>query len=176
MNSKASKNEIPCIDGIRSLPGFPVVLAGIKDNIITLAAFSFCSFRPPMVMIGIIPSCYSHELVKEVNDFSVNIPTPELLEEVEYCGAISGRDVDKFKKTGLTPIKGKRISSYLIEECPVNLECSVVGTLDVGGSHTWFMGEVVTAYRRGDYDRSHAMMYWQREYRKVGDVIKARRR
>lgn len=92
---------------------------------------------------------------------------------MEYCGKVSGRDVkDKFKEAGLTPVRSSEISSYLIKECPVNLECKVVKTLDVGGTHTWFIGEVVAAHKKKDYDRSQAIMFWPREWRHVGDLIK----
>lgn len=45
----------------------------------------------------------------------------------------SGRDINKFKVSGLTPKKGKLVSSYLIEKCPVNLECKVAHKLDLKG-------------------------------------------
>ena len=170
-NRDLVKNEISEKQGILALPGFPVILVCVKANILTVAAFSFFSFNPPMIMIGIKPSRYSFELIKEVKDFSVNIPTRKLLKELKFCGSKSGREVDKFKETGLTPKKGKKIASYLIEECPVNLECRVVHTLDLEGTHVWFIGEVVAAYQREDYDRSKALMYWPREYRNVGKVI-----
>ncbi|MCE7748260.1 MAG: hypothetical protein GPJ51_07675 [Candidatus Heimdallarchaeota archaeon] len=87
-------------------------------------------------------------------------------------GKISGRDVeDKFKAIGLTPVKASKISSYLIKECLVNLECKVVHTLDLGGTHTWFVGEVVAAHLAKDYDRSKAFFFWPGQFRYVGDVI-----
>ncbi|MFX1283052.1 MAG: flavin reductase family protein [Promethearchaeota archaeon] len=172
------KKEVTIQQGMMALPGFPVVLVCVRDNIITVAAFSFFSFGdkegvPPMIMVGIVPTRYTFELLKEIDDYSVNIPTVELLEAVKICGSKSGRDVDKFKVAGLTPKKAQRISSYIIEECPINLECKVVHKIDLqGSSHTWFVGEIVTAYQREDYDRSQAILYWPREYREVGKVIK----
>jgi len=159
--------------GILSLPGFPIVIGCIGKNLITIAAISMVSFdNPPLIMIGIVPKRYSFELIKEVKDYSINIPTTELIDDVKHIGKISGRDVeDKFKATGLTPVKASKISSYLIKECPVNLECKVVHTLDLGGTHTWFVGEVVAAHLAKDYDRSKAFFFWPRQFRYVGDVI-----
>ena len=160
--------------GIFSFPGFPLVIGCIGKNLITVAAISMVSFdNPPLIMMGIVPKRYSFELIKKIQNYSVNIPTTELLEAVQYCGKVSGRDVeDKFEGAGLTPVRASKISSYLIKECPVNLECKVVHTLDMGGTHTWFIGEVVAAHIAKNYDKSNTIMFWPAEYRYVGNVIK----
>jgi flavin reductase (DIM6/NTAB) family NADH-FMN oxidoreductase RutF len=44
---------------------------------------------------------------------------------MDYCGCVSGKDVDKFEKTGLTKEPAKKVKASLITECPVNLECVV---------------------------------------------------
>ncbi|MFX0181881.1 MAG: flavin reductase family protein [Candidatus Hodarchaeota archaeon] len=166
------KKEVLPLDGILSFPGFPLVLVCVKNNIITVAAVSFFSFKnPPMVMIGIVPKRFSYELIKETMDYSINIPTPNFMKEIKYCGSKSGRDVDKFAETTLTPMKAKKITSVLIKECPVSLECKVVHIINLGGTHVWFVGEVVAAHKMENYNRSQAIMYWPREYRKVGEVL-----
>lgn len=173
-----TKNEITVQQGMMTFPGFPIVLVCVRDNIITVAAVSFFSFgdrqeNPPMVMVGIVPTRHTFELLKETDDYSINIPTTELLEAIKVCGSKSGRDVNKFQAAGLTPRKAQKISSLLIEECPVNLECKVVHKVDLQGStHVWFIGEIVAAYQHEDYERSQAILYWPREYREVGKVIK----
>ena len=59
-------------------------------------------------------------------------------------GINSGRDVDKFKETGLTPISASIVRSPLIEECYGHLECKVIGS-HTYGDHTLFVGEVIAA-------------------------------
>lgn len=61
------------------------------------------------------------------------------------CGTCSGRDVDKFKETGLTPIPAQQVRPPLIKEGVVNMECKVIGELRTG-DHTIFAGEIVAAY------------------------------
>ena len=170
-SEKAKKIQVSAQQGIMAFPGFPVVLVCVKKNILTVAAVSFFSFKPPTVMVGIVPKRYSFKLIEETGDYSINMPTLELLETVKFCGSKSGRDVDKFEATGLTPKRGQKISSYLIDECPVSLECKVIHTIDLKGTHVWFVGEVVAAHQREDYDRSQALLYWPREFRNVGEVI-----
>lgn len=169
----SDKIEISNTEGILTFPGFPVVLVCIQKNILTVAAVSFFSFDPPMVMIGIVPKRYSFELIKETQDYSINIPKQEHLEAVLICGSKSGRDVNKFEVAGLTPKKALKITSYLIEECPVNLECKVVHTLDLKGTHVWFVGKIVAAHKAKDYERSDTIFFWPREFRKAGEVIES---
>lgn len=157
--------------GIRALPAFPVVLVTVKRNIMTAAAFSFYSFKPPCIMVGILPESLTYELVLREQEFGINIPTKEQLEIVRICGSVSGRDEDKFEKAGLTPQKAKAIDSYLIKECPVNLECHVVHQIDYLGDHRWFVGQIVAVHAKEDYTRDQALMYWFGEYRKVGEVL-----
>jgi flavin reductase (DIM6/NTAB) family NADH-FMN oxidoreductase RutF len=165
------KREENPIAGMMAIPGFPIVLVTVDRNIMTAAAFSFYSFKPPCVMVGIVPKRLTFELISSRGEYGINIPRTDQLEAVRICGSISGRDADKFAKAGLTPIKGKVIESSLIEECPVSLECKVVHEVDFDGSHRWFIGEIKAAHIDQDYSRDSALMYWPREYRKVGEVI-----
>ncbi|KXH76052.1 MAG: hypothetical protein AM326_07885 [Candidatus Thorarchaeota archaeon SMTZ-45] len=164
------KEENPT-HGMMSIPGFPIVLVTVDRNIMTAAAFSFYSFKPPCVMVGIVPKRLTFELISSKREYGINIPRADQLEAVRVCGSISGREANKFTKAGLTPTKGKVIDSFLIEECPVSLECKVVHEVDFGGSHRWFIGEIKAAHIDQNYKRDSALMYWSREYRKVGEVI-----
>ena len=169
-----TKSEKKPFDGLFALPSFPIVLVTAGENIMTAAAFHSYSFKPPSVMVGIKPVNLTYELIQKKCDFGINIPTNDQLDVVKLCGSISGRDEDKFKKTGLTPYKAKAIKSALIAECPVNLECRVVHEIEYEGSHRWFIGEVLTAHIKEDYTRDSALMFWLSEYRTVGEVISKR--
>lgn len=115
-----------------------------KPNIITLGMYMTISSRPPMVCIGVAPQRHSHRLIEETGEFVVNIPSIDLEEKMHYCGVKSGRDVDKFKETELTPVLASKVKPPLIEECFGHLECRVVQT-HVCGDHTLFVGEVVAS-------------------------------
>lgn len=165
------KKEIDLIGARREFPAFPVVLVTVGENIIAIGLVHAFSFTPPMIGIGVHPKRHSHQLLKEIKDFGVNIPTTDLAEKVNICGTVSGRNVNKFKESGLTQMKPKIINSVLIEECPVNFECQLVQKLSFGGSHDWFVGEVVAAHKEENYDREKALCYWNKEYRGMGDLI-----
>jgi len=76
---------------------------GDQANIITLAWVGTVCSDPPSVGIAIRPSRHSHGLIRQTEEFVVNIPTADLVAQVDYCGQVSGRDVDKWAACGLTP-------------------------------------------------------------------------
>jgi flavin reductase (DIM6/NTAB) family NADH-FMN oxidoreductase RutF len=157
--------------GIVALPAFPVVLVTVDRNIMTAAAFSFYSFKPPCVMVGILPENLTFSLISERREFGVNLPHRDQIEIVRICGSVSGRDEDKYVKAGLTPEKGSIIDSYLISECPVSMECQVVHEVGFEGTHRWFVGEIQAVRMDEDYKRDDLLMYWPRQYRSVGEVL-----
>ena len=116
-----------------------------KPNITTLAWAMPTSINPPLLAVSLAPTRHSHKLIEESGDFVVNIPTLEILQAVYACGSLSGRSFDKFKKTNLTPIPGKKVKAPAIRECVAHLECTVEGKFTTG-DHTVFVGKIVEAY------------------------------
>ncbi|MFQ6095375.1 MAG: flavin reductase family protein [Candidatus Bathyarchaeia archaeon] len=148
-----------------------------KANIITLGWSMKTSGDPPMVAISVKPSRYSHDLIATGREFVLAIPTMEIVEELHYCGRHTGREVDKFKETGLTPVPAEKVRPPLIRECAANLECRVVSQMTTG-DHTIFVGEVVAAHVNEtvfdeereclDLDKAKAIVTHSNEYRGVG--------
>jgi flavin reductase (DIM6/NTAB) family NADH-FMN oxidoreductase RutF len=150
-----------------------------KPNIITLAWVGTVCSSPPMVGISIRPSRYSHGLVKQYGEFAVNMPTADLAWVTDYCGTVSGREVDKFTATGLTPMPANVIGTAVIAESPVNLECQVRQVLSLG-THDLFLGEIVAVRvdedvlnERGEIDMALArpLVYGRRTYWSLGHLL-----
>ena len=60
-------------------------------------------------------------------NFTVNIPFGEYDKRiVSFCGAHSGRDVDKAKELNLTMLPSDSIPSPAVAELPLTLECNVI--------------------------------------------------
>ncbi|MEA1993688.1 MAG: flavin reductase family protein [Euryarchaeota archaeon] len=156
----------------------PVALVTSDDNIITLAWIGTACHDPPMLSAAIRPERFSHDLIKESGEFVVNIPTEEILEEVDYCGMVSGRDVDKFEETGLAKEKANKVSAPLIRECPVNLECTLKKIIPLG-THDLFIGRVVAVdideeiIEKGkiNYRKAGPICYVKGEYCFVGGAL-----
>lgn len=96
-----------------------------KPNIATAGEVFMISLNPLIVAVGFRPATYTYKLIHEKKEFVVNLPKEDILDAVDYCGCVSGRNIDKFKETGLTPLKAKYVSPPIIKECPVNIECQV---------------------------------------------------
>ena len=116
-----------------------------KTNIITLAWSMPASIDPPMLLVGIAPKRYSHELIEETREFVVNVPTMDILRETLFCGRRTGREYNKFDEAGLTPLPAKTVKPQIIKECVAHLECRLHQQI-APGDHTLFIGEVLAAY------------------------------
>ncbi len=165
----------------------PVVLVTCVDsegsaNIITLAWVGVVCSSPPMLGLGVQPRRYSHGLIERSGEFVVNIPTKDIVEETDFCGTISGKNVDKFSQTGLTPIPADKVKPPLIKECPVNIESVVKKKIPLGIHHL-FIGEIVQVHvdqeilnenGRIDFNKVSPFVYNQGEYwsldRKIGEM------
>jgi flavin reductase (DIM6/NTAB) family NADH-FMN oxidoreductase RutF len=122
------------------------VAADGRANIITLGeVFNLSIGEPVIVGIAIAKPRYSHELISRSGEFVVNLPTAGMIEQVDRCGSVSGREVDKFSAFGLTPLPAEKVAPPLIAECPVNLECRLLDVQE-SGDHDLFRGEVLAQH------------------------------
>lgn len=123
----------------------PTTLVGAlvngKPNYITIAHVGIMD--PGTVSLGMHKSHHTNAGIRENGTFSVNLPSEDMVEKTDYCGLLSGRKVDKGKL--FKTFFGKLRTAPMIEECPVNLECRLVRTVDFP-NHDIFMGEVVAAF------------------------------
>jgi flavin reductase (DIM6/NTAB) family NADH-FMN oxidoreductase RutF len=125
----------------------PAVMVSVADaqgraNIITIAWTGTICSDPPMVSISVRPSRYSYDMLLQTGEFVINLTNESLVCACDYCGVTSGRDIDKFKKLGLTPLPMQHVKAPGIAESPVNIECRVTEHKDLG-SHTLFLAEVL---------------------------------
>lgn len=149
------------------------------DNIITIAwAGTICS-DPAMVSISVRKERASYPMLLKSKEFVINLVTKELTRACDYCGVKSGKDVDKFKETGLTKAKAAKVNAPLIAESPVSLECVVEQVIELG-SHDMFIARVVAVdvddslmdeNGKFDLNSTSLMAYSHGEYFELGDKI-----
>lgn len=113
-----------------------------EPNLLTIAWAGTISSNPPMVSISVRPERYSYNMIKETGEFVINLTTEELLRATDYCGVVSGKDVNKWEKMKLTPIPSQKVSAPAVKESPVNIECKVTEVKELG-THHMFLAEVV---------------------------------
>lgn len=132
----------------------PAILIGAnvddKANFMTAAWCGVASSEPPMISVGIRPSRYTFKGIRQNMTFSANVPSSDLTRETDYCGIASGSKVDKVADCHFDVFYGKLGNAPLIEQCPVNLECSVVHILELG-SHWLVIGRVEETHVSEDY-------------------------
>lgn len=113
-----------------------------KPNMMTAAWVGICNSNPLSIAVSMRPATYSYGNVTDSKSFTVNIPSSQMLKYVRYVGQFSGRDVDKFKETGLTPIKAEFVNAPYVKEFPIVIECELTEFHDLG-SHRQFIGKII---------------------------------
>ena len=137
---KADANKAACM---QPAPKVLVSCRGTdgKNNALAVAYCCNCSFNPPMVMVGIVPTRHSYKMIKDTGCFVVNLVSADQKEMFDYLGSHSGRDEDKLGKLGVSVSEGEKVKAPILVDCPVNIECTVVNSI-VTGSHEMFVGKI----------------------------------
>jgi len=124
----------------------PVVLVGVniknRANFMTVGWISRVNAVPPMLAVGINKAHYTPEGILENQTFSVNVPSADMIEKTDYCGLVSGRNMDKSKLFDV--FYGTTKTAPMIKECPLCLECTLNGIYELP-TNNLYIGEIVTA-------------------------------
>jgi len=125
----------------------PVWCVGSYDlkgnpNVMTIAWGGICCSRPPCVTISLRKATYTYGNIIEKQAYTLSVPSETYAKEADYFGMVSGRDVDKFKIAGLSPVKSELVDAPYVGEFPMVLECRVIHVYEIG-LHTQFIGEVL---------------------------------
>ena len=130
-------------------PG-PVVLLTTarkgRPNVMTMSWLMPIEFTPPRVACVVSNGDFSFGALKTTRECVISIPSARLARKVVAIGNCSGRDVDKFALTGLTPLPARKVGAPLIRECFANLECRVIDTRLVA-AYCLFILEFVEAWQ-----------------------------
>jgi flavin reductase (DIM6/NTAB) family NADH-FMN oxidoreductase RutF len=112
-----------------------------KPNYITIAHVGIIDLGS--VSLGMNKGHYTNAGIKANGTFSVNIPSVKMVKETDYCGLVSGGTENKavlFKT-----FYGKLKTAPMIEECPINMECELIKTVDFP-NHDVFVGKIAATY------------------------------
>ena len=112
-----------------------------RANILTIGWTGVVSTHPPKVYISVRPERHSHGIIRETGEFVINLVPSSLCRTADYVGTVTGRCVDKVRKTGLKLIESKTVAAPTLADCPLALECKVTEILPEG-SHDLFLAEV----------------------------------
>jgi flavin reductase (DIM6/NTAB) family NADH-FMN oxidoreductase RutF len=173
-----AKRSLPLSRAYGLLEPGPVLLLTTahqgRANVMTLSWHTMMEFEPPLVGCVVSGHDFSFAALKATRQCVLNIPTVELAAKVVVCGNTSGRNIDKFKAFGLTPLPGALVDAPLIAECYASLECRVVDTQLVE-RYNFFVLEVLKAWIDPACKQPHTLHHRGRGVFVVaGETIKLR--
>jgi flavin reductase (DIM6/NTAB) family NADH-FMN oxidoreductase RutF len=119
-----------------------------KVNFMALDWLTRANFDPAMLGICVNNAHASNLAIRETSQFSVNVPTVDMVEVTDYCGIASGKRDDKSKLFEV--FYGELKAAPLITACPLNIECRLVQTVDLP-TNTFFIAEIVTIFSEEIY-------------------------
>jgi len=157
----------------------PTVLVGADvegtPNYMTAAWATVACMAPPMVCVALNKMRYTARGIEENRTFSLNVPSVKHVIETDHCGLVSGEKEDKSKV--FASFYGMLKTAPLAEECPVNIECRLFGSVDCG-SHVLYIGEIIEIHAdrgcvtdgRPDTTKTDPIVYAGATYWHVGEA------
>ena len=157
---KSVKNKALCM---RPLPN---TIVSCRDqngnnNALVVGFAANVSLDPAMVMVGIVPSRYSHHMVKESGCFVINLPKKGYEKEYNYLGLKSGRDENKFEAMNIQWKDAEYVNAPILTDCPVSIECSVIESIQPG-THELFIGKVEAVHVDEEYLDENGTILWDK--------------
>ena len=139
---------------------------------------TICS-DPAMCFISVRPERASYPLIVDNMEFTINLTTEQMAYATDWVGVRSGKDYNKWEKTGLTPLPGEMVKSPTILESPLSIECRVKEIIKLG-THDMFISEVLNVRVDSKYmdstgkfnlEDAGLIAYVHGHYYKLGELI-----
>jgi flavin reductase (DIM6/NTAB) family NADH-FMN oxidoreductase RutF len=143
------------MDKIRLSPGLfppmPVALAGAmvegRPNFMAAAWITRVGMNPPLIGVSVNHRQFTGQGIRDTGIFSLCLPGPDLVERTDYCGLVSGRNVDKSALFDV--FYGELGTAPMIRECPLCLEIRLEQTVELSQPGFFFIGEIVAGWADG---------------------------
>lgn len=143
----------------------PICFASTVDkngnvNLSPFSYFNFMSTNPPVCVFSPLTRMRDgqdkHTLanIREVNEVVINIVNFDMVQQTSLASTEYPKEVDEFKKSGLTPLKSKFIRPPRVAESPIQLECKVrdIITVQEGpGTGNLVLAEIICMHIQGQY-------------------------
>lgn len=166
---------------IYPLPAVIVTCGNTPENwnMLTVAWTGTICSDPAMCYISVRPERFSYLLLTVFREFTINLTTEEIARATDWVGVKSGRDCNKWEKTGLTPIPGEKVSSPTILQSPLSIECKVKDIIRLG-THDMFIAEVLNVRAEDKFidnsgkfnlEKAGLIAYVHGNYYNIGNLI-----
>lgn len=148
---------------IKLLSNWTLITSGTaqKSNVMTASWGGLGVFwEKPVAFCFLNPSRYSVQTMDEGETYTISFYTEAYKDAMLYCGNNSGRNTDKIKGSGLTPIKTPSgatafAEAWMIFECkkiiaqqisPDAVKTAVPAEWSKNGYHKMYMGEILNVW------------------------------
>ncbi len=136
------------LDPFIPFPLSPLALVGAtvdgRANFSTAGALGAVNAVPPVVYVSLNHAHLTPKGIEQNGAFSLNFPSADLVEKVDFCGIASGAQTRKDKL--FTISYGEHEGAPLIEECPLSCECVFSGQSVTFAMDTLYFAEVTRIY------------------------------
>lgn len=102
--------------------------------------------------VYIRPNRYTYEFVEQNETLTLSFFTEAYRDALKFCGSKSGRDVDKCKETGLTPMPVGECVAF--SEARLVIRCRVLYKQDMTES-AFLDKSLLVNYKNGDFHRAY---------------------
>ncbi|KPK35207.1 MAG: flavin reductase [Nitrospira bacterium SG8_35_1] len=140
MKSKFEQKNLFCLPWTQTILGSHL---GGKVNYMALDWLTRVNFKPAMLGICVNKNNASHNAIIDTGEFSINIPTADMVAVTDYTGLVSGKRTDKSDLFEV--FYGELRGAPMIQECPLNIECKVAQRVELP-TNSFFIAEIVNIY------------------------------
>jgi flavin reductase (DIM6/NTAB) family NADH-FMN oxidoreductase RutF len=110
-------------------------------------------WNKPVTFCFVRPTRHTYRLMEENDSYTLSFFTERYRPVLNYCGSHSGRDVDKTKETGLTPVAG-RPGWVFFAEARMVLECRKLYYQDLN-PEAFLNPRILGLYPQRDFHRMY---------------------
>lgn len=114
-----------------------------RVNFMALDWLTRVNYSPAMIGICVNKMNASHSAILETKEFSINVPSADMVALTDYAGIVSGKKADKSRLFEV--FYGELKSAPMITNCPVTMECRLVQTVELP-TNSFFIADIVNIY------------------------------
>ena len=134
----------------RMLNHGPSVLVSAADesriNVMAAAWVMPLDFDPAKLVLVLDKASFTRKLIEKTGTLAISIPLRKIADQVLAVGSMSGKDIDKFEKIGLTYFFGSQVKAPLVKDCGGWFECKLISEPANQQHYDLFIVEIVAAW------------------------------
>ncbi len=156
---------VECLEATRGDGTILCATHGPESNGMTIGWITIGqAWGRPCCVVLVRPSRHTFTIMEKADTFTVNVLSPKYGDAINLFGTASGRDMNKFEKAGLTPVRGEVVESVYIKQADLVIECKtsfkqpmnknlisadyVKECYEDGDYHTLYYGEIMAIHRK----------------------------